>query len=524
MNTNSRTKFHINYVATSQTKVIYADFIQVLQSTLQDLGYECSVAENQLIPSAVNILVGSTIFASRFQSLPQALQGLVYVVYQLEQLDDEHGLLTQWPEYWQLLQNAALILDYSPTSTQYLQQKGLGAKTVHLPPGFHRGLERFGPHSEADKDIDVLFFGSSHPRRLAIIEALKKRGLQVIHCDFMVGKPLDDLVSRSKVVLNIHAWDNIPYLETIRLAYLLANQSFVISEEADHNPYGDGIVFSPYTQIVEQTGHYLQQPDTVRRKIAQQGQQIFRSIELAPLLEKLLAQTSLSSLVFEHEKPIHFPGSGSDFLPINEEMLVDLVSIEAQNILHICPQTGFLARALKARHPCMIHGLFNHDILGEYDFSSFNELRYDDVIPSLEYYPDATFDSIIITGALEQEKETDRLLLLAHQKLRQNGSLIVSVFNAQHWSILSSCLNSDWNYQENSGIFSTHNIRLFTRNSLFLAIKKNGFIPEAEAATTVPDRQGIATALINAISNSGVSCPNPDLLNTFQFILTCKRR
>ena len=277
--------FNIYHVRTNEFYRVYEDLIRALAASLTDLGHACTIKLNGFVPDAVNILVGSTIFAARHLGLAKALKGRPYIVYQLEALDDRHGLLSQWPEYWDLLQNASAIWDYSPFGTEYLKGKGL-RQVYHLPPAFHRTLEVLRPRQ--NPDIDVLFFGSSHERRHRIITALQARGIGVVNLDAAFGARRNRYISRAKIVLNLHAWDDLNQLETVRLSFLLANRAFVISEASDHDPYQGGVIYAPYERLVDVCAEYLVKPLQAHQQIAETGYRAVRKLDLVSVLRPIL--------------------------------------------------------------------------------------------------------------------------------------------------------------------------------------------------------------------------------------------
>ncbi len=79
-----------------------------------------------------------------------------------------------------------------------------------------------------------------------VLETLRERGLRVAKVTDSFGEARNRLIARAKIVLNIHAWDGLPHLETVRLSFLLSNQVFVLSEQSDHNPYGNGLIYAEY--------------------------------------------------------------------------------------------------------------------------------------------------------------------------------------------------------------------------------------------------------------------------------------
>src|SRR3954452_3112187 len=132
-------RFNICHVRTNEFYRLYDDLILALSASLTDLGHSCTVQQNGFAAGAVNILVGSTIFAAHHLSLATALRGKPYIVYQLESLDDSHGLMSKWPEYWGLLQHAGAVWDYSPNGIEYLRARRL-SRLHYVPPGFHRSM------------------------------------------------------------------------------------------------------------------------------------------------------------------------------------------------------------------------------------------------------------------------------------------------------------------------------------------------------------------------------------------------
>ena len=277
-------RFHIMRVAVNQHHRMYDELIDVVARSLIDLGHTCSVALNNYQDEAINILIGASIFASRHLELPKLLSGRPFILYQIEYLDDARGLLKDWPEYRALLANAAWIWDYGPASTDYLRRNGF-PRVTHLPPGYHRCLESLP--TAPDAELDVVFCGTPHPRRRHILSALQSKGLKVAFNADVYGEPRNLLIAGAKVALNIHAWDDLNALETVRLSLLLANRRFVISETADHNPYGDGLVYTDYDTLVATCLDYLEQPGERRDEIAERGHQTFRKLDMIELLRAI---------------------------------------------------------------------------------------------------------------------------------------------------------------------------------------------------------------------------------------------
>ena len=118
------------------------------------------------------------------------------------------------------------VVDYEQKNVDYL--RSIGIEAYCLPYRWHPSLER--AEQKEDKPFDVLVVGSVNPRRQAIVNALRAK-YSVVWATGAYGKQLDELVTSSKVVLNIHYCDEHP-LEVARINYLLANNCTVVSERS----------------------------------------------------------------------------------------------------------------------------------------------------------------------------------------------------------------------------------------------------------------------------------------------------
>ena len=471
--------FNIYHVCINQFHQIYDDLIAALRGSLIDLGHTCTVTKNQFVPGSVNILVGSTIFASKYDRLREKLAGKPYIVYQLEQLDDHVGLLPEWSEYWSLLRNATAIWDYSPAGVDYLRSKGM-ENVFHLPPGFHRDLETFRP---CDKpDIDVLFIGSSHPRRDKITADLRGRGLKTVALSRAFAEVRTRHLSRARIVLNIHAWDDIRPLETVRLSYLLANRVFVISESADHNPYGGGVVYAPYDKLADACAHYAREPDAVRSRIAMEGYFAVRRIDLADLLRRLIEESNAATA----RAPTEAEG-GVGYFNRSRQGMLEYVPTTARRVLDIGCGEGAFGGVLKRRQPCDVTGV---EIWPPAAVKAARTLdtalcgNAFDILPTL---PDEDFDCVTMLDVLEHVDDSIGLLKLAARKLKPDGRLIVSVPNVAHWSIIEGLMAGRWDYADEGILDRTHR-RFFTLHSLKELFLDAGLRMVHLASTTLKGR------------------------------------
>ena len=210
------------------------------------------------------------------------LAGPPVVFYQLEQLSEREGWFT--PARAQVLRAASRIWDYSAENVAFLKARGF-AQVEHLPIGFHPALERIRHRDEADKDIDVLFYGSVNLRRQGVLEPIRRR-LRLQTLFGVYGEARDQHIARSKIVLNIHFYQT-RILEQVRLAYLFNNRCFVVSEEAEQNSFGNGLVSGPAGELGELCARYLADPEA-RRQSALANYRAFQKQPMTEYLKPLL--------------------------------------------------------------------------------------------------------------------------------------------------------------------------------------------------------------------------------------------
>lgn len=178
------------------------------------------------------------------------------IIYQTEQITPE----CWWnrDSYIEILEHHE-VWDYSLENVKALYNLGI-QHAEHVPIRYMPCMTKFESVSDKEKDIDVLFYGSTNPRRIKILNALRKAGINDVRAFGVYGKERDDLIARSKIVLNLHQFDN-GIFEIFRCAHLFANSKCVISEWGrDHDldaAHLNSTVFHKAADIVEACLYYL---------------------------------------------------------------------------------------------------------------------------------------------------------------------------------------------------------------------------------------------------------------------------
>lgn len=240
----------------------FREIAETLQFGLRSLGHTATIAENVIDRNATNLLLGAHLLSpSDARLLPPGS-----IIYNLEQL----GGPQLQPAYYELARRHQ-IWDYDPRNIEKWKSLGCASTPVHVPIGYVPELTRITP--APTQDIDLLFYGSLNERRNRILNLLRDCGLKV-HAVFGVyGRERDELIARSKIVLNVHFYE-AKVFEIVRVSYLLANSKAVVTEcsadTAMEPGLKDCILALPYDRLVEGCCSLLQNDDE-RRKLQTRG-------------------------------------------------------------------------------------------------------------------------------------------------------------------------------------------------------------------------------------------------------------
>jgi hypothetical protein len=257
--------------------LVFREVLFLLRNSLRDLGHTAEIVPNQLSPDHINIIVGYHLL-----DWGEYLKQVRYIPFQFEQLDSKVGWYSQTAE--KILGGAEEIWDYSARNIEFLKGKGLQAK--HVLIGYHPDLEVV-PESK-NKDIDVLFYGSVNDRRTQLMEGLKKEcNAQFVAGVF--GAERDELIARSKIVLNVHHFYQTQIMEAVRISFLLNNSCFVISEEsADHAFPQVDLVTTKFDNIHDTVLDYLENPEAIEKTARMNYRQFRETQSMISILKSVL--------------------------------------------------------------------------------------------------------------------------------------------------------------------------------------------------------------------------------------------
>ena len=236
---------------------IFLELAELMYYSIRELGYEVEVSISKVKSKSVNLIIGIFYSQEFWQEVPDS--SIVINTEPLLARATEIG----WTQTLFQLANRFEIWDYDPRNLRILREVGFN-NTRLMKLGYQSELERITNHPDSDRSIDVLFYGSLNHRRNLVLDKVVESGL-VSHKFFGIfGSVRDEMIARSKMVINLH-YNEVGVFEIIRYQYLLNNGVAIVPEigpETSIDPiYLDFFVGVPYLELVDRCVWLKENPD-----------------------------------------------------------------------------------------------------------------------------------------------------------------------------------------------------------------------------------------------------------------------
>lgn len=195
----------------------------------------------------------------------------------------------------------------------------------------------------------------------------------------------------------------------------------------------------------------------------------------------------------------------------------------AKTILDVGCASGRLGAALKKRQDCFVMGV-------EYEPEIANEAKYllDDVIvgdieEKIDTLPSDYFDCIILADVLEHLRSPEEVLEKLGRKLKETGTVVASIPNVRHWSVIRPLLEGEWKY-EDAGILDRTHLRFFTKKSALNIFTRSGYTVTGLTYTTVGDNSALLQPISKVLSIAGVDAGTlAEEADHYQYIVTAEK-
>lgn len=236
----------------------FLDQARYLQYHLERLGVQAQIGKNRLSFDAINFVFGAHLGFD-----PVLTEQYRCVFVNLEQLGD--GGANVGAHYLRLLKEQ-LTIDYDASNLgAYGGNKNAPLIGFANAPYLHPG-DQLLPLEQ--RPLDVLFVGSTNPRRAELIRRIEALGVSVASFDSAVyGPERDEFVRQAKAVLNLHFYDAARFAQA-RASFVLSQGTPLVSEAQRDgrapDPYAESVLWFSPERIDAFFGQYFGSPQFYR--------------------------------------------------------------------------------------------------------------------------------------------------------------------------------------------------------------------------------------------------------------------
>lgn len=258
----------------------FLELAELLVYSLHDLNHEAVFQFNTIDSKAKNILIGFHLLDFKYaEQIPKET-----ILINAEQFLAN----TPWNENILKWIKSFQVWDYSQQNIEVFKEIGLSNIQL-LKIGYQKELTRIQRNSTPD--IDILFYGSVNTRRAKVLNALKNTGLNINSSFGIYGKERDDLIARSKIVLNLHHYES-QIFEIIRVFYLLSNAIPTVGEVNSSTcipkQYKNTVKEAEYDDLIL-TCKLMVENEELRSSQAKSGFEIIKGYPQALYMSELLS-------------------------------------------------------------------------------------------------------------------------------------------------------------------------------------------------------------------------------------------
>lgn len=244
---------------------VFNEIVKGLVYYLKKNNFDCIVTDKiDKNDEDLYIILGLNAFVSR-KDTPKN-----YIAVQLEQTGvPETPWLTE--EYYSILNNAIEVWDYSKVNIKNFSK--IVSSPVTFMPLLYMSSLTHSNRLSTKKDIDILFMGAMNDKRRAFIDKLRNNNINVHVAAYNLwGRKRDNIVARSKILLNTHFYENA-ILETARLSYILSmGECIIVTEKSSDsfldNSYANYVDFCDINSVVSICKKYISmEEETLKKRI-----------------------------------------------------------------------------------------------------------------------------------------------------------------------------------------------------------------------------------------------------------------
>jgi len=207
--------------------------------------------------------------------------------------------------------------------------------------------------------------------------------------------------------------------------------------------------------------------------------------------------------------------------------VVDLIPTTARRVLDIGCGAGALGELLKQRQSAEVVG-----IELQLEAAAIASTRLDWVLvqsiedPTVEFAA-GSFDCIVCADVLEHLRDPEVVLERIRGWLAEGGTLVASIPNVRHHSVVTSLLEGNWTY-EAAGLLDGDHVRFFTRREIEKLLDRLDF--EIVTMRVVPGpgddvlrgAAGPGTVCVGSLNVAGLAPETADEFFAYQYLVVAR--
>ena len=206
-----------------------------------------------------------------------------------------------------------------------------------------------------------------------------------------------------------------------------------------------------------------------------------------------------------------------------------MVPCTASRILDIGCGTGRLGESIKARQPAKVVGVEFIPEAAEKAKERLDHVLQGDVEELDQEFEEKYFDTVICGDVLEHLRDPAKLLRRVRKWIRPDGTLVASIPNVRHHTVVRSLLAGNWTY-EPAGLLDRDHLRFFTRREIEKLFYRAGFevrdiqIIPGPGDTDLRAHLSPDTVQVGRLQIAGLAPEDADEFYAYQFLVQAAPR
>jgi SAM-dependent methyltransferase/glycosyltransferase involved in cell wall biosynthesis len=191
-------------------------------------------------------------------------------------------------------------------------------------------------------------------------------------------------------------------------------------------------------------------------------------------------------------------------------MVIDRIPLDARVVLDVGCGDGGLGAEYRRRNPKVRYlGIEADPDLARLAAARLNDVATTDVEHEPLPFPDLRFDCIVYNDVLEHLVDPWAVLKQQAASLTDDGTVVLCVPNAEHWSLAERLMRGTWDYDDR-GLMDRGHLRWFTEDTTRRALLAAGLWPQdcAPRVYDLAQAEAFVLAMEPALAALGIDAEN----------------